>query len=73
MKIDSVAGTYGELRSSGYPNFSNKRIEVTLAARLETGETAEQVKERLFIHAKAAVKAKFGDQDSEQTEMEIPF
>lgn len=73
MKIDSVAVTYGELRSSGYPNFSNRRVEITLSAKLEAGETAEQVKDRLYHHARTAVKTKFGDVDAEQTEMDLPF
>ena len=73
MKIDRVDITYGELRSSGYPSFSNKRIEVTLGAKLESGDVPEVIKERLLTLAKIAVKKEFGDKNPEQTEMEIPF
>jgi hypothetical protein len=72
MKINHAEVTYGELRSAGYPSFSNKRIEVTLGAFLESGEDPESVKDRLYIMAKIAVKKKFGDK-AEQTEMDLPF
>jgi hypothetical protein len=73
MKIDTVGVTYGELRSDGYPNFSNKRIEITLSAKLEQGETPEQAKDRLYDLAKGSVKAKFGDKNPYQSELELPF
>jgi hypothetical protein len=47
MKINKVSVTYGELRSAGYPNFSNKRYELTLEAELQQGETARDVKQKL--------------------------
>ncbi|HBR22546.1 MAG TPA: hypothetical protein DD713_08305 [Nitrospiraceae bacterium] len=73
MKIDRVDVTYGELRSAGYPSFSNKRIEVTLGAKLEQGDIANVVQDKLFTHAKTIVKKRFGDTDAEQTEIDIPF
>lgn len=72
MKINSVAVTYGELRSTGYPSFSNKRYEVTLEATLETGESARQVKEKLTELAKREVGEFFGDK-ADKTEMDLPF
>jgi len=72
MKIDRVAVTYGELRSAGYPSFSNKRHEVTLGAMIEPGETARGVEQRLMEIAKREVKAAFGDV-AEKTEMDLPF
>ncbi len=73
MKIDRVDVAYGELRSSGYPSFSNKRVEVTLGAKLEQGDIATVVEEKLFSHAKMIVKKRFGDTDAEQSELDIPF
>lgn len=73
MKIDTVGVTYGELRSEGFPTFSNKRIEVTLSAKLEKGETPEEVKNRLYDLAKGTVKQKFGDKNPYQSELEIPL
>lgn len=61
MEIRIVSVCYGELRSTGYPNFSNKRFELTLTARLENGETAKEVKEQLFKAAEGEVKKFFGD------------
>ena len=73
MKIDRVQVTYGELRSTGFPDFSNRRVEVTLGAVLEESDTAEAAKERLYQAARQAVKEKFGDPDAAQTEMNIPY
>ena len=73
MVIETVTVTYGELRSRGYPDFSNNRHEVTLGARIEPSETAEEAKDKLFAYAKSAVKAKFGDANAAQTEMTLPM
>ena len=73
MKIDRVAVRYGELRSTGYPDFSNTRHEIELSASLESGETANDVKETLLRHAKAAVKRAFGDKIQNDDQMDIPF
>lgn len=73
MKISAVQVTYGELRSSGFPEFSNKRVEVTLSATLEQGDTAEQVKEKLYSHAREAVICKFSEQKRQGNDMDIPF
>jgi len=72
MKIDRVAVTYGELRSTGYPTFSNKRHEVTLEAALEPGESARIVKDKLSELAVREVRKAFGD-NMEQTELDLPF
>lgn len=72
MKIDRVEVTYGELRSTGYPAFSNKRHEITLGATLETGETPSLVESRLRDLAMKEVKKAFGD-NVNQTEMDLPF
>ena len=72
MKIERVTVTYGELRSTGYPTFSNKRHELTLEATLEPGESARTVKDRLHELAKREVRVAFGD-NVNQTEMDLPF
>jgi hypothetical protein len=73
MKIDHVSVRYGELRSSGYPDFSNKRHEVELSAALEPGDTANDVKETLLRHAKSAVRRMFGDKVNDEDQMDITF
>jgi len=72
MKINRVEVTYGELRSEGYPTFSNRRYELTLGAELESGESARMAETRLFELAKREVRGMFGD-IVEQTELDIPF
>jgi len=73
MKIKTVTVRYGELRSTGYPNFSNKTIAVELSADLEQGETANSAKEVLFRHAKNEVSRAFGDKVCDDNQMDIPF
>jgi len=72
MKIESVSVVYGELRSTGYPSFSNKRYEIQLSARLEPGESARAAKDKLTELAKREVKSFFGD-NVDQTELDLPF
>lgn len=72
MKINKVAVTYGELRSNGYPSFSNKRYEVTLEAELQQGETAGYVKQRLTEIAVREVRKYFGD-NVDNDELGLPF
>jgi hypothetical protein len=72
MKILTVSVTYGELRSTGYPAFSNTRHEVMFAANLEPGETARSVMENLQLLAKREVKKAFGD-NVENTHLDLPF
>jgi hypothetical protein len=72
MKIDRVEVTYGELRSTGFPTFSNKRHELTLGAALEAGESARAVQAKLHELAKREVRRAFGD-NVDQTEMDLPF
>lgn len=43
-----------------------------MSATLTAGETAKDVKERLYGFAVAAVKEKFGESVN-QTEMDLPF
>jgi len=61
MKVTTISVRYGELRSTGYPSFSNKRIEVELGADLETGEVPRTCKERLLQLARREVHLAFGD------------
>jgi len=72
MKIATVVVRYGELRSTGYPSFSNKRIEVELGAELEHGEIPRVCKEKLLAMAKTEVALAFGDAVS-VNEMEQPY
>lgn len=74
MIIDRVTVSYKELRSG--LNFTNRAVEVTLSATLQTGETPEFVKDRLYACAKNAVERKLDDEDiypKSFNEMEIPF
>ena len=73
MKINSVTVRYGELRSTGYPNFSNKTIAIELSADLEPGETPNTAKDILFRHAKNEVCRAFGDKVLDENQMDIPF
>ncbi|MDD5459748.1 MAG: hypothetical protein PHF37_10195 [Phycisphaerae bacterium] len=74
MKVNSIQVTYGELRSSGYPSFSNRRYEVTLSAVLQDGDIPEDVRRKLTDTAKGIVKREFGDNDVQgQSFMETPF
>jgi len=73
MKIDRVQVSYGELRSTGFPAFTNKKIEVQLSAYLETGETARGVKNKLFELAKREVAAGFDVNAAVEDEMDVPF
>lgn len=74
MKIDRVTVRYGELRSSGYPHFSNRRFEIELSASLDSGETANQVKIMLMDHARQAVNLEFcGEIPAAMNDMDIPF
>lgn len=73
MKIKSVSVTYGELRSTGYPTFSNTRHELTLEADLTEGDTPRGVCERLRSIAKHEVKKLFGDAVIEIDDMDISF
>ena len=73
MKIAQVSVCYGELRSTGYPSYSNKRNEVTLTAQLTEGETARNVKNRLAELARTEVQRLFGDAVEACDEMGVPF
>lgn len=72
MKIETVTVCYGELRSKGYPSYSNERYELTLQAKLEEGDKPREIKDRLTQLAKDEVRTHFGDNIS-QTELDIPF
>jgi len=74
MRIERVAVTYGELRSTGYPAFSNKRHEITLQALLQPGDTARSVKTRLRDLARRDVAIAFGDAtEQDLDDLDIPF
>lgn len=70
MEITSISIEYGELRSTGYPNFSNKKYGISVSATLKPGESAKKAKELLTDRAIKEVKAFFGDPDPSE---EIPF
>lgn len=72
MKIATIVIRYGELRSTGYPSFSNKTIAVELGAELETGEIPRECKDRLLALAKREVHLAFGDKIPVD-EMTVPF
>jgi hypothetical protein len=72
MEIRTVGITYGELRSTGYPQFSNRRYEITLSARLEIGDTARAVQEKLTELAKAEVGKFFGDTQPSASVLDQP-
>lgn len=69
MKITKVAVRYGELRSAGYPSFSNKRVEIELQADLESTDVPNNVKDHLFDRARASVRKALGDQINDQGEL----
>jgi len=71
MKIDRVTIRYGELRSTGWPEYSNRRYEVEVSAIVdhENGDTPEMVRRSLTEHAKRVVKIEFGD----KVDDEMPF
>jgi hypothetical protein len=73
MKIQKVSVGYGELRSAGYPKFSNTRHEVELTAIVQDGETPKYVIERLQYLVKDIVKRAFGDPENPQTELDLPL
>lgn len=74
MKINAVSITYGELRSTGFPSFSNTRHELTLGATLDPGETARTVQNQLMDIAKREVRRAFGDNvDQKELPLDIAF
>jgi hypothetical protein len=73
MRIIRVGVTYGELRSTGYPSFSNVRHEASITAALEDGETGQDVIRKLEEFAKDEVKRRFGDATVAASEMEKPY
>ena len=79
MKIYSVSVRYSELRSTGYPTFSNRTFGIELSANLDSGDTAVVARDRLLMSAKRSVAKMFKSadevviDDSEMSEMTIPF
>lgn len=79
MKINTVTVRYGELRSTGYPAFSNRTCAIELTASLDSGDTAVVARDRLLRHAKASVSKMFTDAESSTLpsdcgpEMDVPF
>lgn len=67
MKITHVAVEYAELRSTGYPDFCNKRYGVGYSAGVEDGETAFDVHRKLLETAIRDVKLLHGDQVDDVT------
>jgi hypothetical protein len=79
MKITSVSVRYSELRSTGYPNFSNKTCGIELSANLDSGDTAVIARDRLYEAARTAVAKMFAQSQVKEAlnieinEMTIPF
>jgi len=61
MKITKVGVEYGELRSTGYPNFSNVKHSCTLEAEVALSESAQEVRRHLVALAVREVKKLHGD------------
>lgn len=59
MRIDHVTVRYGELRSTGYPSFSNTRIEVELGAAVEPNDVPSDVRNVLLQRARDSVREHF--------------
>jgi len=80
MKIDSVSVRYSELRSTGYPTFSNKTCGIELSAQLDSGDRPAEIRDRLLMAARTSVSKMFADAsgtvqaDNEPIrEMDMPF
>jgi len=80
MKITTVSVRYSELRSTGYPSFSNRTCGIDLSASLDSGDSAVSCRDRLLKAARLSVKKMFEmceqqptTDDSEVREMTIPF
>lgn len=73
MRINEVKVTYGQLRSTGYPAFSNTRHEITIGAILGPNDNPKEVREYLQALTKAKVRQAFGDPIEEQLEIPMPF
>ncbi len=74
MQITTVTVRHGELRSTGYPSFSNKRYEIELTAQLQAGETGSLVKAKLLEIARREVRLMFeGKIEPDEMQQPIPF
>ena len=73
MKIDRITIRYGELRSSGYPSFSNERHETEISALLEEGDVPREIHTELLRLCKIEVLKAFGDNVRSENQMDIPF
>lgn len=54
MKIDKVKVAYGRMVNIG--NYESMRVDVEFSAKIDVGETPENVSEKLEILAKSEVK-----------------
>ena len=61
MEIKEITVEYSELRSSGYPNFSNKKYGLSVSATVGENETPKQVKDTITKNIIDQVKMFFGD------------
>jgi len=61
MKIKTVTVEYKELRSSGYPNFSNATYGMAYSAEIDDGENIDEVKRYLLEKAIREVKLLHGE------------
>jgi hypothetical protein len=73
MQITTVTVRHGELRSTGYPSFSNRRYELELTAQLSAGETGSIVKAKLLEICKREVARMFDGKEPTEEEMHQPL
>lgn len=72
MKINEVTIEYKELRSSGFPTFSNKTYGITYSAKLDDTDDADDIKRRLLAKAIKEVRLLHGDKiDDRQLEFNL--
>ena len=80
MKINTVSVHYSELRSKGFPHYSNRTCGIELTAALDSGDTAVIARDRLFQAARLEVGKMFTEAETRPApveegirEMTIPF
>lgn len=67
MQIVNVTATYRELRSSGYPNFSNRAFEIGYLAVIGEDEDADACTRELMEKAIGKVSELHGDGETQVT------
>lgn len=61
LEITKVTAEYGELRSTGYPKFENKKHAISYEAQIGPDDDFDQLRRLLHARAVADVKRLFGD------------